>query len=75
VTFRQPVPGGAKVTVVGEVTGKKGRFHLARSEMRSTDGRLLATAEGRFMAMSEEAHRELVPELKMPGRSAVQDDI
>jgi uncharacterized protein (TIGR00369 family) len=75
VTFRQPVPGGSKVVVVGEVTGKKGRFHLARSEMRGTDGRLLATAEGRFMAMSEEVHREVVPLLKMPGRPAVQDDI
>jgi uncharacterized protein (TIGR00369 family) len=75
VTFRQPVPGGSKVIVVGEVTGRKGRFHLARSEMRDTEGRLLATAEGRFLAMPEEAHREVVPALKMPGRSAGQHDI
>jgi uncharacterized protein (TIGR00369 family) len=75
VTFRQPVPGGSKVVVVGEVTGKKSRFHLARSEMRDTEGRLLATAEGRFMAMSEEVHREVVPMLKMPGRQAVPEDI
>jgi uncharacterized protein (TIGR00369 family) len=75
VTFRQPVPGGSRVIVVGEVTGRKSRFHLARSEMRDTEGRLLATAEGRFMAMSEEVHREVVPLLKMPGRQAVPEDI
>jgi acyl-coenzyme A thioesterase PaaI-like protein len=75
VTFRQPVPGGSKVVVTGENTGTKGRFQLARSEMRDDEGRLLATAEGRFMLMPEEVHREVVPMLKMPGRPAVQDDI
>jgi uncharacterized protein (TIGR00369 family) len=75
VTFRQPVPGGSKVLVVGEVTGRKSRFHLARSEMRDVEGRLVATADGRFMAMPEDVHREVVPMLKMPGRPAAQDDI
>jgi uncharacterized protein (TIGR00369 family) len=75
VTFRQPVPGGSSVVVIGETTGKKGRFHLARSEIRSTEGQLLATADGRFMEMSEDVHREVMPLLKMPGRPAVQDDI
>ena len=75
VTFRQPVPGGSKVVVVGEVTGRKSRFHLARSEMRDAEGRLMATAEGRFMVMAEEVHRDVVPMLKMPGRPAVQEDI
>jgi uncharacterized protein (TIGR00369 family) len=75
VTFRQPVPGGTKVVVVGEATGRNGRFHLARSEMRDAEGRLLATAEGRFIEMPEEVHRQVVPMLKMPGRAAVQDDI
>ena len=75
VTFRQPVPGGSKVVVVGEVTGSKSRFHLAKSEMRDAEGRLVATAEGRFMAMPEDVHREVVPLLKMPGRPAAQEDI
>ena len=75
VTFRQPVPGGSRVVVVGETAGRKGRFHLARSEMRDTDDKLLATAEGRFMAMSEELHSEIVPMLKMPGRPAEPADI
>ena len=75
VTFRRPVPGGSKVFVTGEVTGQKSRFHLARSEIRDAEGRLMATAEGRFMAMSEEVHRDVMPLLKMPGRPAVQDDI
>ena len=75
VTFRQPVPGGSKVVVVGQTTGRKSRFHFAKSEIRDMDNRLMATAEGRFMAMSEEVHRDVVPMLKMPGRSAVQEDI
>lgn len=75
VTFRQPVPGGSRVVVVGETNGRKGRFHFARSEMRDADGRLLATAEGRFMVMPEEVHQEIVPMLKMPGRSAGPEDI
>jgi hypothetical protein len=74
-SFWQAVPGGSKVVVVGEVTGRKSRFHIAKSEMRDAEGRLMATAEGRFMAMSEEVHRDVVPLLKMPGRAAVQDDI
>jgi hypothetical protein len=69
------VPGGSKVVVVGEVTGKKSRFYFAKSEMRDAEGRLMATAEGRFIAMPEEVHRDVVPLLKMPGRAAVQEDI
>ena len=74
VTFRQPVPGGSKVVVVG-------RSPVARAASTSQvgdagcEGRLMATAEGRFMAMSEEVHRDVVPLLKMPGRVAVQEDI
>jgi uncharacterized protein (TIGR00369 family) len=75
VTFRRSVPGGSKVVVKGETTGTKGRFELARSEMRDDKGLLLATAEGRFLAMPEEVHREVIPLLKMPGRPAVQNDI
>ena len=43
--------------------------------MRDAEGTLMATAEGRFMAMSEEIHKDVVPMLKMPGRAAVQEDI
>jgi len=75
VTFRQPVPGGSTVVVVGETTGRKSRFHLARSEMRDPDGRLLASADGRFLPMSEEIHNGIVPMLKMPGGPAKPTDI
>ena len=75
VTFRQPVPGGTQVVEVGEVTGRKSRFHFAKSEMRDAEGTLMATAEGRFMAMSEDVHNDVVPLLKMPGRPAEQEDI
>ena len=56
--------------VVGETTGRKGRFSLARSEMRNLDDKLLATAEGRFMVMPEDVHGEIVPMLKMPAEPA-----
>lgn len=75
VTFRRPVPGGTRVVVVSEATGRRSRFHLARSEMRDSDGRVLATAEGRFLPMSEEVHNEIVPLLKMPGGPAKNGDI
>ena len=50
-TFRKPVEGGSKVIVTGEATGRKGRFVLARSTMSDAEGAVLATAEGRFIAM------------------------
>jgi uncharacterized protein (TIGR00369 family) len=75
LTFRRAVPGGERVIVVGEVTGRHGRFVLARSEMRDTKGRLLATAEGRFMRMPENVHDDVMRQLKMPGRPAGPGDI
>jgi hypothetical protein len=63
------------VTVTGEVTGRKGRFVLARSELRDGDGRLLATAEGRFLPMSESVHDEVLQQLKMHGRPARPSDL
>jgi hypothetical protein len=43
--------------------------------MRDSDGRVLATAEGRFLPMSEAVHNEIVPLLKMPGGPAENGDI
>jgi len=75
ITFRRPVPGGTKVVVVGEPAGKEGRFFRARSAMSDADGKVLATAEGRFLPVAEKVHDSVMPLLKMPGRPATVDDI
>jgi uncharacterized protein (TIGR00369 family) len=75
VTFRRPVPGGTPIEVVGEYLGKVGRFHGGRAEMRDGEGRVLATAEGRFRPVSENLHEEVLGLLKMPGRPARPEDI
>ena len=75
VTFRRPVPGGSKITVVGEALGARGRFHRARAAMTDSSGRVLATAEGLFRPVSGELHTEVLRQLKMAGRPAEPDDI
>jgi uncharacterized protein (TIGR00369 family) len=75
VKFRRPVAGGSKVVVIGEPVAKERRFFRAKATMTNESGQVVATAEGRFMPVSEELHREVVTELKMPGRAAELDDI
>jgi len=75
VKFRRPVPGGTFVKVVGEPVAKESRFFRARATMTNVSGQVMATVEGRFMPVSEELHNQIVPQLKMPGRPAVQEDI
>jgi len=75
VRFRRPVPGGAFVKVVGEPIEKESRFFRARATMTDISGKVVATADGRFMPVAEELHNQVVPQLKMPGRPAVQEDI
>lgn len=75
VKFRKPVPGGSGITVTAETSGRKGRFFLAASQMSDESGRRLASAEGRFMLVSEEAHQEVIPHLKMPDGAARQGDL
>ncbi len=75
VKFRRAVPGGSKVVVIGEPIAKERRFFRAKATMRDESGKVLATAEGRFMPISEELHNEVITHLKMPGRTAELDDI
>jgi uncharacterized protein (TIGR00369 family) len=75
ITFRRPVPAGTRVVVVGEPVGKEGRFIRARSTLSDADGKVLATAEGRFMPVAETVHDSVMPLLKMPGRPAEPSDI
>lgn len=51
--FRSSVPVGEPLTVSGWVTGGRGRFLEARSELRSQKGSLLAEAEGMFVRLGD----------------------
>lgn len=53
--FRAPIPLGSPVRVIGELMQDKGRLLLARAEIRTLEGRLLAESSGVFLRMRNEA--------------------
>ena len=57
--FRRPVRLGEPVTASGWVTRDRGRFLELRSELRSSEGALLAEAEGLFARVSGEQAEEM----------------
>jgi len=60
VTFRQPVPIGEDLRVVGEIARDRGRLIETRGTVaRADDGAVLAAAEGTFLRMPEVRRREL----------------
>jgi uncharacterized protein (TIGR00369 family) len=75
VRFRRPVLSGSKVRVVAQPLEAEGRFHRARAEMSDAAGKLLASAIGKFVAVPEEVHAQVIPLLRMPGRPAEPTDI
>ncbi len=75
VRFRRPVVGGSKITVVAEAEKSDGRFHHARAEMADASGKALASAVGKFVAVPQDLHDRVLPQLKMPDRPATSDDI
>ena len=60
VAFRQPVPIGEDLRVVGEIARDRGRLIETRGAVeRAADGLVLAEAEGTFLRMPEGRRREL----------------
>src|SRR2546421_9860437 len=60
VSFRQPVPIGENLRVVGEIARDRGRVLETRGSVeRAEDGTVLAEAEAIFLRMPEERRREL----------------
>jgi uncharacterized protein (TIGR00369 family) len=49
VRYRAPVRAGQRVEVLGRVVGRSGRLWRLAAELREAGGRLLATAEGKFL--------------------------
>ena len=60
ITFRQPVPIGEDLRVIGEIARDRGRVIETRGSVeRAEDGTVLAEAEATFLRMPEERRREL----------------
>ncbi len=54
VRFHKPVPLGEPVTVVGEMVRLRSRTMEGKGEIRLADGSIAATAEARYILLSEE---------------------
>lgn len=60
VTFRQPVPIGEDLRVVGEIARDRGRVIETHGTVeRALDGTMLAEANATFLRMPEGRRREL----------------
>jgi uncharacterized protein (TIGR00369 family) len=52
VKYRQPVPLGVELKVVGRITQRRGRVFEGTGELLLADGTVAAQAQGRYMALS-----------------------
>jgi uncharacterized protein (TIGR00369 family) len=60
VTFRQPVPIGEELRIVGEIARDRGRLIETHGSVeRARDGTMLAEADATFLRMPEGRRREL----------------
>ncbi len=59
VRYLRPVLLGSRVVVSGTVTAGRGRLSRGRGELRLENGTLVATAEGTYFRLSEEASLEV----------------
>jgi len=60
VSFRQPVPIGEDLRVIGEIARDRGRLIETRGTVtRAEDGAVLAEADATFLRMPEGRRREL----------------
>ncbi|MCP4902704.1 MAG: PaaI family thioesterase, partial [bacterium] len=73
--FRRPIPGGRPIIVYAEVTTADAEIVRARAAIEDEDGTILASSEGVFSPVPKKVHEQMVPLLKMPGRSAELADI
>lgn len=75
VRFRRAVPGGVPLHLEAECLEARRRLARGRSRILDAEGRVLAEAEGRFLPVPPEEQRRVVPQLKMPGRPAREEDL
>jgi uncharacterized protein (TIGR00369 family) len=63
VRFRQPVPLGQELTVIGEIVRLRSRTMEGRGEVRLADGTVAATAEARYIRLKDEQLERFKAEL------------
>jgi len=63
VRFRQSVPLGQELTVVGELVRLRSRTMEGRGEVRLADGTVAATAEARYIRLNDEQLEQFKAEL------------
>jgi uncharacterized protein (TIGR00369 family) len=51
VEYLRPVPSGAAIEIEGRVTRSEGRKHWTEAEIRNAEGKILAHANGLFIAI------------------------
>jgi uncharacterized protein (TIGR00369 family) len=59
VRYRSPASPGERLTAVGRVVERRRRIYLVRGELRASDGRLVAEAEGRYLGATPSQKEEL----------------
>jgi len=83
VRFRQPVPLGQELTVVGELVRLRSRTMEGRGEVHLADGTIAATAEARYIRLTDEQLEhfkaelgfwQVVPDDDVPGASVTGDE-
>lgn len=75
VRFRAPVPAGVPLLVRARYIGLRHKLATGEAWIEDATGKRLAEATGRFLPVPAEEQEWIVPQLKMPGRSACQDDL
>jgi acyl-coenzyme A thioesterase PaaI-like protein len=58
VRFKQPVPVGEPLELVGEISESRGRLLRGHGEIRASDGTLLAEADGTFLKLPDAQAQE-----------------
>ncbi len=75
VRFRRPVPSGRPLTVRGRFVEMRRNLLVGEGEVVDAGGRVLATGRGVFSPLPEERSREILLQLRMPGRPAEPGDV
>ncbi|MGI5916927.1 MAG: PaaI family thioesterase [Anaerolineae bacterium] len=63
IRFRHPVPLGERITVIGELVSLRSRLMEGRGEIRLADGTVAATAEAKYILISDEQRKSFESEL------------
>ena len=64
VRFRQPIMVGQKVRLVGRVTRERGRVFETAGEIIGANGRIFATATGKYLEASDSMRETLLASLE-----------